>query len=199
MAATRITLAAVAAAATLAGCAGMGMGGGWTSLVDNGKGRENFVEVGPAADWALVDGALQATKGGKDPSYLLTKVPYKDFVLRSEFWASPDANSGFFLRCKSTTVISAANCYEANIFDKRPDPAYGTAAIVDVAKVSQPYPQAANKWNTMEVTMKGDHLQVVFNGQKTVDVRDAKLASGPLALQWGSGVIKFRKVEIKPL
>jgi hypothetical protein len=40
---------------------------------------------------------------------------------------------------------------------------------------------------------------VVLNGQKTVDVRNAKFASGPLALQWGRGTIKWRKVEIKPL
>jgi hypothetical protein len=39
----------------------------------------------------------------------------------------------------------------------------------------------------------------VLNGVKTVDMRNAKLASGPLALQWGQGTIKWRKVEIKPL
>jgi hypothetical protein len=32
-----------------------------------------------------------------------------------------------------------------------------------------------------------------------VDVQDSKLASGPIALQWGRGTIKFRKVEIKAL
>jgi hypothetical protein len=30
----------------------------------------------------------------------------------------------------------------------------------------------------------------------TVDVQDSKLAEGHLALQWGSGTIKIRKVEI---
>jgi len=39
----------------------------------------------------------------------------------------------------------------------------------------------------------------VLNGQKTVDVQDSKHAGGPFALQYGSGVIKFRKVQIKPL
>jgi hypothetical protein len=46
----------------------------------------------------------------------------------------------------------------------------------------------------------------VFNGQKTADsVQDAKFANGPIALQFApgvvkdKGVIKFRKVEIKPL
>jgi len=32
-----------------------------------------------------------------------------------------------------------------------------------------------------------------------VDVEDSKHASGPIALQHGQGVIKWRKVEIKPL
>jgi hypothetical protein len=40
---------------------------------------------------------------------------------------------------------------------------------------------------------------VVLNGTKTVDVEDSKFASGPIALQWGRGVIKWRKVEIKAL
>jgi hypothetical protein len=39
----------------------------------------------------------------------------------------------------------------------------------------------------------------VLNGQKTVDIKDSKLASGPFALQHGTGVIKWRKVEIRPL
>ena len=33
----------------------------------------------------------------------------------------------------------------------------------------------------------------------TVDERDGKLASGPIALQWGRGVVKFRKVQVKAL
>ena len=46
---------------------------------------------------------------------------------------------------------------------------------------------------------RGKHLILVFNGVKTVDIEDSKFASGPFALQWGRGTIKFRKVEIKPL
>jgi hypothetical protein len=53
-------------------------------------------------------------------------------------------------------------------------------------------PKAAGKWNTYEITARGPHLTVVLNGQKTAD-------SGPFALQYGSGVVKFRKVQIKPL
>jgi hypothetical protein len=59
--------------------------------------------------------------------------------------------------------------------------------------------KAGGQWNTMEVTAKGAKLTVVLNGTKTVEVEDAKLASGPIALQWGRGTIKFRKVMVKPI
>jgi len=84
-----------------------------------------------------------------------------------------------------------------NIFDKRPDPTYGTGAIVDFAKVAQPAPKAANRWNTFEITARGDRLVVLLNGQQTVDVRNGKFASGPIALQSAAGTIRFRKVQIR--
>jgi len=34
---------------------------------------------------------------------------------------------------------------------------------------------------------EGNHLVVVLNGQKTVDVEDSKFSSGPIALQHGTG------------
>jgi hypothetical protein len=196
------TLARLAAATgilALAGCAATGMGGKpWTTLVDGARGLENFNQVGQA-DWAGVDGAIQATRGGSTPAYLVTKQAWGDFELRGEFWSSDDANSGFFVRCQNPQVITDENCYEANIFDQRPDPTFATGAIVKVAPVRQPPPRAGGKWNTMVVRMQGDRLQVVLNGETTVDVRDRKLASGPIALQWGRGTIKFRKVEVRAL
>lgn len=173
---------------------------GWTTLFD-GKSLDNFKPVGDA-DWKIEDGAAVATKG---TGYLVTKTSYTDFQIKAEFWADEEANSGIFIRCANPEKITATDCYEVNIFDKRPVPAYGTGAIVDVAKV-EPMPKAAGKWNTYEITAKGDRFTVVFNGQKTADnVQDAKLASGPIGLQYApgvvkdKGVIKFRKVEIRPL
>jgi hypothetical protein len=188
---------AVALAMLLGACAQLGIGG-WTTLVDGTKGLENFNRVGEA-NWTGVDGAIQATAGGSTPAYLVTKVPYKDFQMRVEFWASDDANSGIFMRCQNPSAVNDDSCYEANIFDTRPDPTYGTGAIVKVAKLTGPMIKAGGKWNTFDITMKGSRLTVELNGTKTVDVEDTKFASGPFALQWGRGVIKFRKVEIKTL
>jgi len=65
---------------------------------------------------------------------------------------------------------------------------------------------AALRAEGFRITAKGDRFTVVLNGQKTADnAQDAKFASGPIALQYApgavkdKGVIKFRKVEIKPL
>jgi hypothetical protein len=173
--------------------------GGWITLLDSNK-MGDWGEVGKA-NWAMKDGAVAADRltEGKDPAYLVTKTPYKDFQIRAEFWTDEEANSGIFIRCDQSEKIDSKICYEVNIYDKRPDPSYGTGAIVGVAKVD-PMPKAAGKWNTYEITAQGSHLVVVLNGQKTVDAEDGKHnAGGPFALQYGSGVVKFRKVQVKPL
>ena len=192
-----IASAALVAAAML-GCAGTSSDSGWVTLVDGTRGLENFNRAGNS-NWRAEDGAIVADKNpDKTASYLVSKNSYRDFVLRAEFWSSPDANSGIFCRCANPAKITDDDCYEANIFDQRPDPSYGTGAIVKVAKIGTML-KAGNQWNTFEITMRGPHLVVVLNGQKTVDIQDTKLASGPIALQHGTGVIKWRKVQIRSL
>jgi hypothetical protein len=172
--------------------------GAWVTLVDKSK-MGDWDKVGDA-NWEMKDGALFADKllSGKDLAYLVSKTPYKDFQIKAEFWVDSEANSGIFIRCDNPKVIDGKTCYEVNIFDKRPDPTYGTGAIVDVAKVD-PMPKAGGKWNTYDITAKGSHFTVILNGQKTADVDDSKHASGPIALQYGSGIVKFRKVQIREL
>ena len=190
--------AAVLGAATMQfATAASGESGGWITLLDSSN-KGEWTEVGKA-NWAMKDGAMTADKlDGKELSYLVSKDSYKDFQIRAEFWVDEEANSGIFIRCDQAEKIDSKICYEVNIFDKRPDPSYGTGAIVDVVKVD-PMPKAAGKWNTYEITAKGPHLTVVLNGQKTADVDDSKHSSGHFALQYGSGTVKFRKVEIRPL
>jgi hypothetical protein len=68
-----------------------------------------------------------------------------------------------------------------------------------------PIYKAEGKWNTFEITAKGSQLTVVFNGTQTVNIQDSKFAQGPFSLQFGNhgkapgGVIKWRKVEVRPL
>ncbi|HXE87480.1 MAG TPA: DUF1080 domain-containing protein [Hyphomicrobiaceae bacterium] len=172
-------------------------GPGWTILVDD-KTMGEWNKVGET-NWRMEDGALVADKRtSQDPAYLVSKEKYKDFQIYAEFWASDDVNSGIFLRCQDPAKIGDTSCYEVNIFDQRKDPTYGTGAIVKFAEVS-PMPKAGGKWNTYEITAKGRLITVLLNGQKTVELHNGFFTDGPIALQHGSGLLKWRKVAIKPL
>lgn len=168
--------------------------GGWTTLFD-GKTLNGWNRVGDA-NWEIVDGAVQATKGGT--SFLVTSMSYGDFQITLEFWASDDANSGVFIRCQDPKDITAMNAYEVNIYDTRPDPAYRTGAIVDVAKPMVNL-NAGGRWNTFDITARGTKLIVVMNGMKTVDVDHKGHVRGPIALQYGAGTVRFRNIRIRTL
>ena len=172
---------------------------GWITLFD-GSNLDHWNRTGNA-NWRIEDGVVVADRGN---GLLVSKKTYTDFQIRAEFWVDENANSGIYIRGSDPNKVASATAYEVNIFDKRRDPAYGTGAIVDVAKVA-PMPKAGGKWNVYEITARGDRLTVVLNGVQTADVRDGKHPSGVIALQHGTdgvgntGVVKFRKVQIRPL
>jgi hypothetical protein len=173
-------------------------GPGWTTLLD-GTSLDGWNQVGGESNWRVEDGAVVADKlTGKTPSHLVSKAAYKNFALHVEFWASDDANSGIYLRCADPKTITDRSCYEVNIFDKRPDPTYGTGAIVHFAEVD-PMPKAGGQWNTFEIVADGRQITATMNGKKTAEVRNGLFSEGPFTLQHGAGTIKFRKVAIKPL
>ncbi len=149
------------------------------------------------ANWTVMGDEVQADKGMG--GFLVTPMAYGDFQMSVDIWVSDDANSGVFIRCSDPKTITAANAYEVNVFDKRPDPSYRTGAIVNVAK---PLVQvdAGGKWNTLEITAKGSKFTVALNGVTTVrEAEDTKFARGAIALQYGAGVVKFRNVRIRAL
>jgi hypothetical protein len=198
------------AAFTAIGCAQMSStwdsmtGSGWTTLIDGDKGLDNFNRVGDA-NWRAEGGAIVADQA-KTSGFLVTKKSYKDFELKVEFWADHTTNSGIFMRCADAGKITDKTCYEANIYDQRADPTYGTGGIVHHAAVS-PMPKAGGKWNTYEITAKGPQITVKLNGAQTATLNHSQFAQGPIALQFGNrppkgdpgGAIKWRKVQIKEL
>ena len=163
----------------------------WRTLFD-GTSLDGWTLEGDA-NWKIDDGAVAADSG---TGFLLTNVSYGDFDLELEFWVTPDANSGVFIRCANPKEIGAATCYEVNIFDQRPDPTYRTGAIVNVAEPKVML-ETGNRWNRYEISAHGRNLVVKLNGQTTVDVTDDKLATGPFALQYGAGRVMFRNVRIR--
>ena len=200
---TRIVLTLLLGTFALFGCASMS-GPDWTTLIEGTQGLDNFTRTGDA-NWRAADGTIMADdgKGG----FLISKNSYKDFQMRAEFWADHTTNSGIFIRISDPdpTKVAAKNSYEVNIFDQRPEPSYGTGAIVDFAQVS-PMPKAGGRWNTFEITAKGTLLQVSFNGVRTVNIQNGAFAQGPFALQYATGAkgirggaIKWRKLQVRAL
>src|SRR5262245_13128765 len=177
---------------------------GWNTLLDgsNLKTLDNWNRVGDA-NWRVEDGRVVADKG--KGGHLVSKNSYKDFQIRAEFWAEHTTNSGIFIRITDPKQISSKSAYEVNINDERPDPSYGTGAIVNFAKVA-PMPKAGGKWNTYEIIAKGSQLTIVLNGVKTADIQNSQFPEGPFSLQFGNldkgapgGPIKWRIVQIRPL
>jgi hypothetical protein len=166
----------------------------WGTLIDGTKGMDNFNQTGNA-NWRVMDDAIGANLGN---GYLVSKESYADFRIRAEVWVDTPANSGIFIRCQNPANPGADSCYEVNIFDTRPGQEYATGAIVNTAKVIGS-PKAGGKWNVMEIMAKGPQLTIMFNGVKSAEATDSKHARGRFALQYGAGLVKFRKVEISPL
>jgi len=178
-------------------------GDGWITLIDGTTGLENWDRIGDA-NWRAEDDAIVADKGTS--GFLVSKSSYKDFQIRAEFWAEDTTNSGVYFRCTDRTMIANANAYEANIYDQRPDPSYGTGALVDVGTVPPMAYKAGGKWNTYEITANGPLQTAVLNGVQTATGQDSRFEQGAIGLQYGAGpnnavggAIKWRKVQIRLL
>ena len=165
----------------------------WVTLFD-GTNLNNFNTVG-TANWKLGNGMVEATSG---TGFLVTKETHSNFEIRVEFWVDEGGNSGVYMRCQDAAKITDKTCYEANVFDKRPDQSGRTGAIVHVAKPLA-IVDAAGKWNTYEITAKGPQLTVRLNGTLTAQAEDTQFASGPIALQYAAGTVRIRRVQIRRL
>ena len=172
---------------------GLSAQGEWTTLFD-GSTLDGWNPLGDA-NWELADGAVQADTGS---GFLVTPRSYADFELTLEFWVDEPANSGIFIRCADATSVTDRNSYEVNIYDTRADQSYRTGGIVHIASPTSVI-NAGGQWNTYEITARGERLVVRLNGTLVVDVEDSQFASGPIALQYGAGVVKFRNVRIRTL
>ena len=188
-----VVLASVAIGTAVLPALAVAQSGGWSTLFD-GTNLNGWQVLGDA-NWQVGDGAVTATSGS---GFLVTPRSYGDFELSVEFWVDEPANSGIFFRCANPAVIADRNCYEANIFDTRPDQAYRTGGIVHIASPSASI-DAGGRWNTYLIRAEGTRLVVTLNGTSVVDTTNNLFATGPIALQYGAGTVRFRNVRIREL
>ena len=172
---------------------------GWITLLDGANGMENW-EITGGGNWRVEDGVIQADKNsGKTASVLVSKRSFKDFDLYVEFWVSEDANSGIYIRAMNPKQVSTSTgAYEAQIWDRNPNPAQSTGSLGPVATVKPIY-KAGGRWNTYEIYAKGPEMTVKLNGDVTVTANDGRFPEGRIGLQYNNAVVKFRKVLIREL
>ena len=166
---------------------------GWRPLL-NGSDLSGWNVVGDA-NWRVEERAARADRSTA-ASFLVSEDSFANFDLELEFWVDPEANSGVFLRCQDAGTITDTSCYEANIFDTRPDQTYRTGAIVNVAEPAE-FVYTGGQWNRLKITADGTRLQVTLNDRPVVDTMDSRFSNGPIALQYAAGTVMFRNVRIR--
>lgn len=165
---------------------------GWISLFD-GETLFGWNQV-TKTDWKVVDGTIQATDG--EIGLLCTTTQFADYILRADFLAEENTNSGIFLRTSPRPKSPSYDCYELNIAP--PSNSFPTGSFVAREKVTpdcQP-----GEWHTFEVRVQGPVLEVKLDGEVVSTLEDKDyLGKGFIGLQHNEGKIQFRNISLKPL
>ena len=125
----------------------------------------------------------------------------------------PDSDSGVYLRGEGKSQVNIW-CWpigSGEVYGYRMDQKMPPAVRAGVTPKKNA-DKNIGEWNTFEITMKGDRLTVVLNGEKVID--NAQLpgipARGPLALQHHGGkkdgkwtgppsLVQFKNIYVKEL
>ena len=139
--------------------------------------------------------------------YLTTDRVYGNFILDLEFKFDAGGNSGVFLRV-GDLKDHVKSGFEVQILDTHGKQKFGAHDCGGVIGTSAPSKMAvrpAGEWNRYTITLKGDHLTVVLNGEQIQDLKlsQTKLkdrpAEGYISFQDEAKRIWYRNVRIKEL
>jgi hypothetical protein len=168
---------------------------GWVALFD---GETLFGwKAASKADWQVKDGAIVVTGGEK--GLLCTSVEFDNYVLKADFRAAKNTNSGIFLRTPQKVGMNdiTTKCYELNIAP--PDNPFPTGCYVGRSKGS-PVPERAGEWQSYEVTVDGAKSTVKLNGETVLEYTDSQpTGRGYIGLQLNEGQVEFKNIKLKPL
>jgi hypothetical protein len=174
-------------------------------LLFDGKSLDKFiVPADQAKVWRVVNGVIRNEQAAPGAT-ILTKEDFGNFVVRAEFRAHPGVNSALMLRQGRPQPAG----YELQIRDKlltdRTGGSFLTGSIVNVQNAPEGTRIVPGQWNTFEATLSGDHIVVLYNGAKVVDVHDGRRATGAIGLQSAhpedpaGAFIEFRNLKIRRL
>ncbi len=184
------------------------------TVIFDGKDLSNIKTAG---NWQIQDdGSLHLTpRPGESGwtrygSYIWLLDDYADFSFDFEFKYGKGGNSGFYFRC-GDDVDPTASGFEVQILDSHGvEKELGHHDMGGVIRTCGPTSNAskpAGEWNRMTVTMRGDRLWVVLNGEliQDIDLREKKPdgkelhASGKICIQDHGQPFTVRNLKVKHL
>jgi hypothetical protein len=140
--------------------------------------------------WIVADGRLRQDRTVpplRDPSIhetaaLTGDANWSDYTISASFYDQDNANVGLILRYRNGSYYRyriIRDDYEdrpKHVIERVVD---GSATVLASLDASGYEPR---QWNTIAFSVNGDQLRAFFNGQATMEVRDAQLASGAAGL-----------------
>ncbi len=151
------------------------------------------------AGWAVVDGTMHNQQTGNN---IISEQQFKDFALVMEYKVEKDSNSGLYLRGR----------YELQVLDDagKPPSKTGNMAVYGRVAPTVNASKPAGEWQTTEVTLVGNRLTVVLNGQKIHDnveipgttggaLNSDEGTPGPIMIQGDHSKVWVRKLVVTPI
>lgn len=148
--------------------------------------------------WSVTDGLMTNKTPCAD---IISEQKFTDFKARIEFQVPKNGNSGVYLRGRYEVQISDG--FNQVLDSLRMGAVYGwLKPSVNAAK-------APGEWQTLDITLVGRKVTVVFNGQTIIDnetipgitggaLDSDESSAGPIMLQGDHTKVQYRKVEITP-
>jgi hypothetical protein len=186
---------------------------GETVQLFNGKDLSNWIfflkdpAVDPATVFTLRDNVINI-KG--DPfGYMRTKEKYSDYKLHVEWrWPVEATNSGVFVHGQEPDAIwlkciecqlMAGNAGDFVCMNGGDMTEHTDKTKWVVAKKTASSEKPSGEWNTMEVTCKGNTIEVYINGVLQNKGTNVNITSGFVCLQSEGKEIQFRNVYLTRL
>jgi hypothetical protein len=158
-----------------------------------------FQVAGQPSGFVVADGVLTNEKTGNN---IVSTQQFKDFSLSMEYKLEKDSNSGLYLRGR----------YELQVLDDagKPPALTGHMSVYGRVAPSVNASRPAGEWQAVEVTLVGNRVTVVLNGQKVQDnvaidgitggaLNSDEGAPGPIMIQGDHSKIWVRKLVVNPI
>lgn len=182
----------------------------------NGKDLAHWEGAGGPAEkcWAVEDGTIFC-KQQKGP-WLRHKQQVGDFNLRFDYRVGPGGNSGVYVRVPANGLhhrdkeSEPPAGFEIQILDdsaakyRKLKPYQFSASLYDIAGANPRVCRPPGEWNSMEIDCHGQHVTVIHNGMRVVNVQpkthpliNLRKTEGYIGLQNHGGGVWFRDVRIR--